>query len=186
MNMRKGLRRAVDRRTLLRLAALGLVGAGALRATNVAAPNQPEEPDVSVAIPEDIAPDEYWVAINLTEQAAVAMIGRDWVHRAWATTGTDGWNTPEGQFSIVYRVYNETMTSAALGIPPGPDSYVLKDVLFTQYFTWVGHALHLNYWRPESVFGNQRTSHGCVGMRYTDAEFFWRHARVGDRVVIFS
>ena len=77
MAMRKGLRRTVDRRTLLRLAALGLAGAGALRATRAAASEQPEELDVYVSIPEDIAPDEYWVAVNLTEQAAVAMIGRE-------------------------------------------------------------------------------------------------------------
>ena len=189
--MGKGARRAVDRRTLLRLAALGLVGAGGITAAALPAPRahaaeQPAELDVHVYVPEDIAPDEYWVAVNLTQQAAVAMIGSDWVHRAWVTTGKDGWETPEGQYPILWRIYNETMTSAALGIPPGPDSYVLTDVLFTQYFTRVGHALHLNYWRPGSVFGNQRTSHGCVGMPYVDAETFWRHARVGDRVVIFS
>src|SRR5688500_13377224 len=120
--MGKGLHRTVDRRTLLRLAALGLAGAGALRATGAAASDQPEELDVDLYVPEDIAPDEYWVAVNLSAQAAVAMIGGNWVHRAWATTGTDGWETPEGEYRILWRVYNETMTSAALGIPPGPDS----------------------------------------------------------------
>jgi lipoprotein-anchoring transpeptidase ErfK/SrfK len=183
--MGKGLRRALDRRTLLRLAALGLVGAAGLRATGAAA-EQPEELDVALYIPEDIAPDEHWVAVNLSQQAAVAMVGDGWAHRAWVTTGKDGWETPEGEFRILWRVYNETMTSAALGIPPGPDSYVLTDVLFTQYFTRAGHALHLNYWRPDSVFGNQRTSHGCVGMRHPDAAFFWRHVGVSNRVVIFS
>lgn len=189
--MAKSLRRAIDRRSLLRLAALGLAGAGGLavaatRAPRAAAAEQPEELDVDLYVPADIAPDEYWVAVNLTQQAAVAMVGDGWAHRAWVTTGTDGWNTPEGEFPILWRVYDETMTSAALGIPPGPDSYVLTGVLFTQYFTYAGHALHLNYWRPPSVFGAERTSHGCVGMPYNDAAFFWRHLRVGDRVVIYS
>ena len=181
--MTRGLDRGIDRRTLLRSAALGVAGVAALGATGVRAD---DELDVEVAIPPDVGRREHWVAVNLSAQAAVAMVGREWVHRAWVTTGADGWETPEGEFSVVRRVYNETMTSAALGIPPGPDSYHLTDVLFTQYFTNVGHALHLNYWRPSSVFGNQRTSHGCVGMRYNDAAFFWRHVNIGYRVVIHT
>lgn len=181
--MGRGLVERIDRRSLLRLAALGLAGAASLRAVRASAD---DELDVPVYIPRNIGDDEHWVAVNLTHQAAVGMVGQNWVHRAWVTTGDDGWETPEGEFRILWRVYNETMTSAALDIPPGPDSYHLTDVLFTQYFTYAGHALHLNYWRPNSVFGNVRTSHGCVGMRYNDAEFFWSHVGVGNRVVIFS
>ena len=184
--MARGVQRALDRRSLLRLAALGAGGAAALKTLGDGIA-EASELDVDVWIPPDIGRNEHWVAINISQQAAVGMIGRGWVHRAWVTTGDDGWETPEGTFWINRRVYNETMTSAAIGIPPGsPDSYHLDDVLFTQYFTNAGHALHLNYWRPDWVFGNRRTSHGCVGMRYNDAAFFWRHVNVGYRVVIFS
>ena len=173
----------MDRRRVLRLAALSLLALSALR-VDAARGRQQELPPVW--IPEDVEDGEHWVAVNLTRQAAIAMSGVDAVHLAQVTTGMDGWETPEGQFRIVRRVYNETMTSAALGIPPGPDSYVLTDVLFTQYFTHVGHALHLNYWRPAAVFGNQRTSHGCVGMRYNDAAFSWTFLGLGSRVVVHS
>jgi lipoprotein-anchoring transpeptidase ErfK/SrfK len=64
------------------------------------------------------------------------------------------------------------------------EHYVLEDVLYTQYFTFEGHALHLNYWRDEYYFGNIRSSHGCIGMRLADAEFFWNFARYGTRVTI--
>jgi lipoprotein-anchoring transpeptidase ErfK/SrfK len=57
-------------------------------------------------------------------------------------------------------------------------------VLYTQYFTNEGHALHLNYWRPDHYFGRIPSSHGCVGMRLADAEFFWRFASIGTRIVI--
>lgn len=184
--MERGRLRRVDRRALLRLAALGAAGAAFAGSAAPAAARDTDALDVPVYIPPGIGAREPWVAVNLSEQAAVAMLGDRWLHRAWVTTGVDGWNTPEGVWRILWRVYNETMTSAALGIPPGPDSYVLTDVLFTQYFTNVGHALHLNYWRPNAVFGNQRTSHGCVGLRYNDAEYFWRHAGVGNKVVVFS
>lgn len=109
------------------------------------------------------------------------MVGDTHYYTALVTTGKDGWLTPVGEFRILYRVPDETMSSASIG---AEEYYVLDHVLFTQYFTNQGHALHLNYWRPESVFGNQRTSHGCVGIRYADAEFFWNFVNVGSRVVI--
>jgi lipoprotein-anchoring transpeptidase ErfK/SrfK len=109
------------------------------------------------------------------------MIGSQRYYTALVTTGKPGWETPIGEFRILYRVYNETMTSASIG---AEEYYVLDDVLFTQYFTNEGHALHLNYWRPDSVFGTTPTSHGCAGMRYGDAEFFWNFANVGTRIVV--
>jgi lipoprotein-anchoring transpeptidase ErfK/SrfK len=78
-------------------------------------------------------------------------------------------------------VADETMTSAAIG---ADDYYVLTHVLYTQYFTEGGHALHLNYWRDDYYFGNVRSSHGCVGMRLADAKFFWDFATFGTRVEI--
>jgi hypothetical protein len=133
------------------------------------------------APPQPIGPGERWVDVNISNQTATAMVGTAPYYTAFVTTGKDGWETPLGEFHVLYRVYDETMTSASIG---AEDYYVLTHVLFTQYFTNQGNALHLNYWRPESVFGNQRTSHGCVGMRYADAEFFWSFAGVGTRVVI--
>jgi lipoprotein-anchoring transpeptidase ErfK/SrfK len=107
--------------------------------------------------------------------------GNSVYHTALVTTGKDGWDTPVGEFRINYRVYDETMTSASIG---AEEYYVLDHVLYTQYFTGEGHALHLNYWRPDSVFGHERTSHGCVGMRLADAEFFWNFVGTGSRVVV--
>jgi lipoprotein-anchoring transpeptidase ErfK/SrfK len=126
-------------------------------------------------------PEERWVLVDLSDQTTNAMVGNQVWYTAYVTTGKAGWETPVGEFRINYRVYDETMTSASIG---AEEYYVLEDVLFTQYFTNAGHALHLNYWRPDSVFGNEPTSHGCVGMRYADAEFFWNFVNVGSRVVI--
>jgi lipoprotein-anchoring transpeptidase ErfK/SrfK len=146
----------------------------------------PLDEAIPLLIPEDVREDEHWVDVNLSKQAAVAMVGREWTHVASVTTGKDGWNTPEGEFAILRRVSNETMTSASLFINDPDDQYVLTDVLYTQYFTAVGHALHLNYWQPDAVFGSRRTSHGCVGMRLPDAEYLWSHLGLGSRVVIHA
>ena len=177
-----------SRRALLRSVALGSLFLPALPSllTPRSAAAQEATRDVPLQIPSDVGAAERWVDVNLTEQAAVAMIGTDWTRVALVTTGMPGWETPEGEFRIVRRVANETMTSASLGITDPNDQYVLTDVLYTQYFTWVGHALHLNYWRPDSVFGYERTSHGCVGMRLADAEYFWRHLEMGSRVVVHA
>lgn len=134
----------------------------------------------SLALPPP-ASGERWVLIDLSDQTATAMVGDTAWHTALVSTGKDGWETPIGEFEIIYRVYDETMTSASIG---AEEYYVLEHVYFTQYFTNEGHALHFNYWRPDSVFGNERTSHGCAGMRYSDAEFFWNFAGYGTRVVI--
>lgn len=140
----------------------------------IRAPNPPAVPGPDVA-------GERWVLVDLASQTASAMVGDAPLYTALVTTGKDGWLTPRGTFSIVSRVENETMTSAAIG---AEEEYVLTDVLYTQYFTNRGHALHLNYWRDDWYFGRIRSSHGCVGMRYADAEFFWRFAGVGTRVEI--
>ncbi len=126
---------------------------------------------------------EHWVLVDLSDQTTSAMIGDEVYYTALGSTGKDGWETPVGEFTIIYRVENETMTSASIG---AEEYYVLENVLYTQYFTNEGHALHFNYWRPDSVFGNERTSHGCVGLRLSDAEFFWNFAGYGTRVVIVA
>jgi lipoprotein-anchoring transpeptidase ErfK/SrfK len=124
---------------------------------------------------------ERWIDVDLDAQTATAMVGDRPLYAALVTTGKDGWETPRGTFHILSRVPDETMTSAAIG---AEEYYVLDHVLYTQYFTERGHALHLNYWRDDYYFGNIRSSHGCVGMRLADAEFFWSFATFGTRVVI--
>ena len=104
------------------------------------------------------------------------------LRHSWAvSTGRAQFETPTGTFHIIYRVADETMTSASIG---AEENYTLEHVLYTQYFTNQGHALHLNYWREDSYFGHEASSHGCVGMRLTSAEFFWRFAKTGTRVTI--
>ena len=141
---------------------------------SVAQPNPP-------AIPGPVVRGERWIDVDLEAQTATAMIDATPLYSALATTGKDGWETPKGTFHIMTRVADETMTSASIA---AEEYYVLDHVLYTQYFTDRGHALHLNYWRDDDYFGRVRSSHGCVGMRLADAEFFWNFATYGTRVTI--
>ena len=89
------------------------------------------------------------------------------VYSALALKGKVAWGTPTGFFRIQRRVANETMDSATLGIPrDGPGGYLLRDVLFTQYFTGDGASLHYNYWSVNFWYA---VSHGCLWMNFADS-----------------
>jgi len=142
---------------------------------------------MAVPIPADIGQHEHWVDVNLSQQVAVAMNGGTAVQLIFVTTGGPGWETPTGTFHVLNRVEDETMKSDSLGIPiDSPGGYDLDHVMYTQYFTTEGHALHDNYWQPDSVFGSKATSHGCVGMELNDASFLWGFLSYGGRVVIHN
>jgi lipoprotein-anchoring transpeptidase ErfK/SrfK len=149
------------------------------------APHIVRADQMAIAVPLDVKPDEHWVDVNLSQEVTVAMDGSTPVRVIYVTTGMPGWETPTGTYHVINRVEDETMKSSSLGIPiDSPDGYDLEHVMYTQYFTNMGHALHDNYWRPTSVFGSQATSHGCVGMQIDDAHFLWNFLSYGSRIVI--
>jgi hypothetical protein len=139
-------------------------------------------PGPGEVLPEQLAAGTRWVDINLSTQTATLLIDSTPVYTAGITSGKDGYETPEGVFHIQYQVLNETMTSSQAGITNPAEQYNVQNVLYTQYFDTDGDALHLNYWQPDSVFGNARTSHGCVGLFIGDAQYFWLFGQPGMEV----
>jgi lipoprotein-anchoring transpeptidase ErfK/SrfK len=138
-----------------------------------------------VSVPHAQAQGSRSIDVNLSTQTASVIEDGQVVYTAGVTTGRPGFRTPTGTFSILYRVANETMDSSSIGIPrDSPGGYYLTGVLYTQYFTSDGAALHYNYWSPASAFGGYPTSHGCVGMQLGPAQFFWNFASVGTPVTI--
>lgn len=119
-----------------------------------------------------------WIDCNLTQQLLVAYEGRTPVRVAVQTTGKPGWETPEGYYVINTRVANETMESGSIG---ADEFYKLENVLFTQYFTDRGHALHFAWWKTPETIGRPG-SHGCLNLLLDDAEFFWNWAGIGTPV----
>jgi len=123
-----------------------------------------------------------WIDADLREPVMItAYEGNRAVYSALAVKGTGGHPTQIGTFAIWRRVANETMSSDTIGIPLGaPGSYHLTGVLFTQYFTHDGAALHYNYWKSSWGYAG---SHGCLGMNYDDSKWFWDWATIGTPVV---
>lgn len=120
-----------------------------------------------------------WIDVHLTQQLMVAYEGRIPVRTVVTTTGMPGWETPPGWYAINHRVANETMESGSIG---AENFYVLKDVLFTQYFTDRGHALHYAWWKNAETIGRPG-SHGCLNLLLADARFFWDWATIGTPVI---
>lgn len=125
----------------------------------------------------------HWVDVSLTDFYAVAYDGDQPVYAAIITAGRDG-KTPLGVYHIFYRVQDETMDSATVGIPKGqPGYYYLQHVLYTQYFKADGYAVHGNWWTAPSNYGGF-TSNGCVGLMNSDALWFWNFLSIGSTVQI--
>ncbi|MGI8642763.1 MAG: L,D-transpeptidase family protein [Thermomicrobiales bacterium] len=121
-----------------------------------------------------------WIDVNLTQQLMVAYEGQTPARTSVTTTGMAGWETPPGFYAIQWRVPNETMTSGAIG---AEHFFKLEDVLFTQYFTDRGHAIHFAWWRTPETIGRPG-SHGCLNLLLEDARFFWDWADIGTPVYV--
>jgi lipoprotein-anchoring transpeptidase ErfK/SrfK len=129
----------------------------------------------------DFAENGRWLDVSLTvPQHITAYQGDMSVLSALVTAGTNGTTAP-GFYRIMRRVANETMDSRRA--PGVRDSYLLKNVLWTQYFNFDGAAIHYNWWGPPNGFGRPG-SHGCLGMMYNDSKFLWDWADIGTPVVI--
>lgn len=126
-------------------------------------------------VPDDAPWEGKWIDCNLTQQLLIAYEGRTPVHVAVQTTGKPGWETPVGFFAINTRVPNETMESGSIG---ADEFYKLENVLYTQYFTDRGHALHFAWWKTAETIGRPG-SHGCLNLLLDDAKFFWDWADIG-------
>jgi L,D-transpeptidase-like protein/SH3 domain-containing protein len=123
-------------------------------------------------------------ATLLPTTRVVAMEGQSPARSMLALRGIAKFPTPVGTFSIIRRVPNETMDSMTLGIPhDSPYGYLVKNVLWTQYFTPDGASLHDNWW--SSNFGGIG-SHGCLGLSLGDSKWLWDWASLGTPVVVNS
>jgi hypothetical protein len=112
----------------------------------------------------------------------IAFEGQTAVRSMLALRGIAVFPTPTGIFSIMRRVANETMDSMTLGIPHDSQyGYLVKNVLWTQYFTGDGASLHDNYW--SSNFGGVG-SHGCLGLSLADSKWLWDWAHIGVPVIV--
>ena len=125
------------------------------------------------------ADDGRWIDVNLTPpQHLKAMQGDEVVFRDLITAGLER-RTKPGFYRIWRRVYNETMDSRT--VPDVSRRYLLKNVLYTQYFAGDGSAIHYNWWASSWGYPG---SQGCLGMRLDGARYLWEWATIDTPLAI--
>lgn len=124
-----------------------------------------------------------WLAVSIDKQRVTAFVGGWPIFTDLVSTGKEEKGfTPLGFYSIQYRVYNELMDGETIGLSKDdPQYYRLENVLYTQYFSDAGHAIHYAWWHDN--FGSPM-SFGCVNTCLSTARFLWRWARIGTPIVI--
>ena len=126
---------------------------------------------VDPILPPDLALNERWIDVNLTQQRAYAYEGNALVRSFIVSTGTWQYPTVIGQ----YRIYVKYRFADMAG--PG---YYLPNVPYVMYF-FKGYGLHGTYWHNN--FGIPM-SHGCINFTIDEAGWVYNFATVGTLINI--
>ena len=87
--------------------------------------------------------------------------------------------TPIGQ----YKIFSKLPVQDMKGFNANGTKYFQPHVRWINYFLPGGYAVHGNYWRPQSWFGNINSSHGCVSLPDDQAKEVYDFAPLGTTVI---
>jgi lipoprotein-anchoring transpeptidase ErfK/SrfK len=116
--------------------------------------------------------------VNVTTKQMYAYQGGQLVNTFAVSAGAPATPTNIGQFHIYAKYAVQDMR----GFNPDGTKYFQPHVPWVNYFSG-GDAVHGNYWRPASVFGNVNTSHGCVSVPVDQGEWIYSWAPIGTTVI---
>ncbi len=115
---------------------------------------------------------------DLTTKRMYAYEHSELVNSFLISAGAPATPTVTGQFQIFSKFPVQTMT----GRNADGSRYNQPNVRYVNYF-YRDYAIHGNYWRPTSYFGNINSSHGCIGVTNTDAAWLYGWADIGTQVI---
>lgn len=116
-----------------------------------------------------LADDEPWVHVDLSSQTLVVYRGATPIYATLVSSGVEGHDTAEGEFTIRRKFVSDTMADP--GSDLGDDRYRIEDVPWTQYFDG-SIALHGAFWHAQYGIVH---SHGCVNLSPRDARYVFNH-----------
>ncbi len=128
-----------------------------------------------------VEPASRWIEVDLTAKRMYAYETTSEVKSFLVSAGAVATPTVTGTFAIYSKYRQQDMRG---GNADG-SSYFQPRVPYVNYF-YKDYAIHGNYWRPTSYFGNINSSHGCVGAITTDAAWIYNWAPIGTPVVVHS
>jgi lipoprotein-anchoring transpeptidase ErfK/SrfK len=103
------------------------------------------------------------------------------VHTFLVSAGAPKTPTVLGKYAIYSKLRSQDMT----GNNADGSRYFQPAVPYVNYF-YGGYAIHGNYWRPDSWFGNINSSHGCIGVNVSDGAWIYNWAAIGTPVIVHS
>jgi lipoprotein-anchoring transpeptidase ErfK/SrfK len=119
-----------------------------------------------------------WIVVDVTTKRMYAYEYSRLVRTFLISSGAPATPTPLGTFHIYSKIRRQDMR----GDNVDGTRYFQPNVEWVNYF-YQANAIHGNYWRPLSYFGNVNSSHGCVGIVNTDAAWIYNWAPIGTTVI---
>jgi lipoprotein-anchoring transpeptidase ErfK/SrfK len=122
-----------------------------------------------------------WIEVDLTTKRMYAYNEGDIVHTFLVSAGAAGTPTVTGRFAIYSKYTSQDM----FGANADGSRYFQPRVPYINYF-YRDYAIHGNYWRPASYFGNINSSHGCVGISVSEGAWMYSWAPIGTPVIVHT
>lgn len=122
-----------------------------------------------------------WFLANVSTKRMYAYEGSKLVRTFLISAGAPDTPTVLGR----YKVYAKYRVQDMRGLNTDGSRYYQPNVPYVLYFTG-SYAIHGNYWRPASWFGNVNSSHGCLGVTVADGAWIYDWAPIGTPVITQS
>jgi lipoprotein-anchoring transpeptidase ErfK/SrfK len=129
----------------------------------------------------EVQPYAKWFIADLTTKRMYAYQDTSLVKTFLISAGAPATPTVRGKFAIYSKFKSQDMR----GNNADGSRYFQPAVPYVNYF-YGDYAIHGNYWRPSSWFGNINSSHGCIGVSTTDGAWIYNWASVGTPVIVHS
>jgi lipoprotein-anchoring transpeptidase ErfK/SrfK len=100
------------------------------------------------------------------------------------SSGKTGFETWNGTMVVLEKMQDISMNSATVNIF-GVNAYDIPDVYWDVRLTPSGTFVHAAPWNT-GKFGKINSSHGCIGMATSDAQWFYNQVIPGDPVTVVN
>jgi lipoprotein-anchoring transpeptidase ErfK/SrfK len=129
----------------------------------------------------EVQPYAKWFVADVTTKRMYAYEGTTLVRTFLVSAGAPRTPTVLGKYAIYTKYKSQDMS----GANADGSRYFQPAVPYVNYF-YGGYAIHGNYWRPDSWFGNINSSHGCIGINVSDGAWIYDWAPIGTPVIVHS
>lgn len=124
---------------------------------------------------------DKWLVADVTTKRMYAYEQTSLVKSFLISAGAPATPTVTGKFAVYAKYAVQDMR----GFNADGSRYFQPAVPYVNYF-YGGYAIHGNYWRPSSWFGNINSSHGCLGVAVDDGAWIYDWAAIGTPVIVHT